>query len=117
MGKAAVSNITVSLGLAVAPKALAMARWSVVPSPLAILPLPPSWFRPLAPYCLLSWHLTAKNPSPGWHPTAPPLWLAPYCYSLAGTLLLTFLAGILSARWLRSPFSPPLIVRRFLGYA
>jgi len=25
--------------------------------------------------------------SPGWHPTAP-LWLAPYCYSPAGTLLL-----------------------------
>jgi len=80
MGKASVSNITVSLGLAVTPKALAMARWSVVASPLAILPLPPSRFRPLAPYCPLSWHLTAKNSSPGWHPTAPP--------PLAGTLLL-----------------------------
>jgi len=88
MGKASVSNITVSLGLAVAPKALAMARWWVVASPLAILPLPPSRFRPLAPYCPLSWHLTAKNSSPGWHPTAPPPsgWhptashrLAPYC--------------------------------------
>jgi len=57
-----------------------MARWSVVASPLAILPLPPSRFCPLAPYCPLSWHLTAKNSSPGWHPTAPP--------PVAGTLLL-----------------------------
>jgi len=80
MGKASVSNITVSLGPAVAPKALAMARWSVVASPLAILPLPPSRFCPVAPYCPLSWHLTAKNSSHGWHPTAPP--------PLAGTLLL-----------------------------
>jgi len=80
MGKASVSNITVSLGLAVAPKALAMARWSVVASPLAILPLPPSRFRPLAPYCPLSWHLTAKTPPPaGTLPLPPPL---------AGTLLL-----------------------------
>jgi len=80
MGKALVSNITVSLSLAVALKALAMARWSVVASPHAILPLPPSRFRPLPPYCPLSWHLTAKNTSPGWDPTAPP--------PLAGTLLL-----------------------------
>ena len=87
MGKASVSNITVPLGFAVAPKALAMARWSVVASPFVILPLPPSRFCPLAPYCPISWHLTAKNSSPGWHPTAP-LWLAPYCYSPAGTLLL-----------------------------
>jgi len=72
MGKASVSNITVSLGLAVAPKALAMARWPVVARALAILALPPSRFRPLAPYCPLSWHLIAKNSSPGWHPTAPP---------------------------------------------
>jgi len=71
-----------------------------VASPFAILPLPPSQFRPLAPYCPLSWHLTAKNSSPGWHPSAPP--------PLAGTLLLTFLAGIPSARWLRSRFSLPL---------
>jgi len=88
MGKASVSNITVSLGLAVAPKALAMARWSVVASPLAILPLRPSRFPPLAPYCPLSWHLTAKkllsrlapycSPPSGWHPTATH-WLAPYC--------------------------------------
>ena len=49
-------------------------------SPFAFLPLPPSGFCPLAPYCPLSWHLTAKNSSPGWHPTAPP--------PLAGTLLL-----------------------------
>jgi len=80
MGKASGSHITVSLGLAVAPKALAMDRWSVVASPLAILPLPRSRFRPLAPYCPLSWDLTAKNSSSGWHPTAPP--------PLAGTPLL-----------------------------
>ena len=47
-------------------------------SPLAILPLPPSRFRPLAPYCPLSWHLNA-NPSAR---------LAPYCSPLPGTLLL-----------------------------
>jgi len=146
-----------------------------VASPLVIRPLPPSRFRPLAPYCPLSWHLTAENSSPGchptappplagtlllpplwlalycsprlagtlllpplklapycsppsgWHPTAPPplagtlllppLWMAPYCYPPAGTLLLTFQAGIASARWLRSPFSPPPIVRPVLGYA
>jgi len=123
MGKALVSNITVPLGLAVAPKALAvvpkalavvpkalavvpkalavapkalaMALWSVVASPLAILPLPPSRFRPMARYCPISWHLAAKTPPPavtvllpsGWHPTATH-GLAPYCYSLAGTLLL-----------------------------
>jgi len=34
----------------------------------------------------------------------------------SGTLLLTFLAGIPSARWLRSPLSPPTLVRPFLGY-
>ena len=59
MGKASVSNIVVPLGFAVAPKALAMARWSVVASPLLILPLPPSRFLSagtvlplkLAPYC------------------------------------------------------------------
>jgi len=72
-----------------------MARLSVVASPLAMLPLPPSRFRPLAPYCPLSWHLTANPPprlapycSPpppagtlllpiGWHPTANHRWLAP----------------------------------------
>jgi len=51
MGKASVSNITVSLGFAVAPKALAMARLSVVASPLAILPLPPPGS--------VRWHRTA----------------------------------------------------------
>jgi len=67
-----------------------------VASPLAILPLPPSRFRALAPYSPLSCHLTAKTPprlapycSPladillqitGWHPTAT-RWLAPYCSS------------------------------------
>jgi len=62
-----------------------MARLSVVASPLAILAPPASRFRPLAPYCPISWHLTAK-PLPGWHPTAPHR-RAPYCYSPAGTLL------------------------------
>jgi len=66
-----------------------------VASPLGILPLPPSRFCPLPPYCPLSWHLTAKTPPPagtlrlpsGWQPTATH-GLAPYCYTLAGTLLL-----------------------------
>jgi len=79
-----------------------MARLSVVASPFAILPPPPSLFRPLAPYCPISWHLTAKTPllagtqllPSGWHPTATHR-LAPYCSSS--------LAGIPSARWLRSP--------------
>ena len=47
------------LGLFVVPKALAMARLLVVASPLGILPPSPSRFSPLAPYCPLSWHLTA----------------------------------------------------------
>jgi len=51
-----------------------------VASPFAILHLPPSRFRPLAPYCTLSWHFTARKLLP---------WLAPYCSpALAGTLLL-----------------------------
>jgi len=84
------------LGLVVVPKALAMACLSVVASPFAILPPPPSRFCLLAPYSPLSWHLTAS----------PPLWLAPYCYSPAGTLLL--LTGWRpTARWPRSPLYPP----------
>jgi len=106
MGKASVSNITVSLGFVVVPKALAMALFLVVASPLAILPPPTSQFCPLAPYCPISWHLTAI-PTPGWHATAPHQ-LARYCYSLAGTLLL--LSG-----W--HPTAPPPIGRPFLGYA
>ena len=111
MGKASGSNITVSLGFVVVPKALAIARLSAAASLLAILPLSSSRFCPLAPYCY--------HPLPGWHPTAHHR-LAPYCYSLAGTLLLlagwhptatrwlapycsSSLAGIPSARWLRSP--------------
>jgi len=95
MGKASVSNITVSLGFVVVPKALAMARLSAAASLLAILPLSSSRSRPLAPYCY--------HPLPGWHPTAHHR-LAPYCYSLAGTLLL--LAGwhpTAHRRWLASP--------------
>jgi len=86
MGKASVSNITVLLGFAVIRKALAMARSSVVASPLAILPLPPAGS--------VCWHRTAPKAGtllvillPGWHPSALHR-LAPYCYSPAGTLLL-----------------------------
>ena len=83
------------LGLVVVPKAIAMAHLSVVASPFAILPPAPSRFSPLAPYCPLSWHLTAL----------PPPWLARYCYSPAGTLLL--LTGWHpNAWWLRSPLYP-----------
>jgi len=64
-----------------------MAPWSVVTSPLAILPPTPSQFCPLAPYCPISWHPTA-TPLPGWHPSAHHR-LAPYCSPPAGTLLLT----------------------------
>jgi len=94
MVKASVRNITFKLGFIVVPKALAMARLSVVPSPLVIPPPSTSRFHPLAQYCPISLHLTAKTlPQAGtlllstrWHPTATHL-LAPYCYSPAGTLL------------------------------
>jgi len=79
MGKASVSNITVSLSFVVVRKAPAMAHRSAVASLFVILPLSFSWFSPLALYCY--------HPLPGWHPTAHHR-LAPYCYSLAGTLLL-----------------------------
>jgi len=55
--------------LVVVPKARAMARFSVGGSVFAILLPPLSWFCPQALYCL---------PAP---------WLAPDCYSPAGTLL------------------------------
>jgi len=77
MGKASVSNIVVSLGFVVVPKALTMARLSAAASLFAILPLSFSQFCPLGPYCY--------NPLQGWHPTAHHR-LAPYCYSPAGTL-------------------------------
>ena len=79
MGKASVSNITVSLSFVVVPKALAMARLSAAASLFATLPLSSSRFCPLAMYCY--------HPLSGWHPTALHR-LAPYCYCLAGTLLL-----------------------------
>jgi len=79
MGKASVSNITVSLGFVVIPKALAMSRLSAAASFFAILPLSSARFCPLAPYCY--------HPLPGWHPAAHHR-LAPYCYLSAGTLLL-----------------------------
>jgi len=65
-------------GLVVVPKAIAMAHLSAVASPFAILPPRPSRFCPLARYFPLSSDLSAS----------PPPWLAPYCYSPAGTLLL-----------------------------
>jgi len=83
------------LGLVVVPKAIAMARLSVVASPLTILPPPPSRFCPLAPYYPLAGTLLLK----------PPSWLAPYCYSPAGTLLL-LICWHPTARWLRSPLYP-----------
>ena len=115
MGKASVSNIKVSLGFLILSKALAMARLSTMATPLVILPQPPCWFYPLAPYCPFSWHLTAK-PLPGWHPTTPHL-LAPYCYPPAGTLLLLVvgwhplcpvapLAHLISKRIILRPISP-----------
>jgi len=61
LGKALDSNITVPLGLVVPPKALAMARFWLVASPLKILASCLSQFRPLLPYYY--------NPLPGWHPT------------------------------------------------
>jgi len=95
MGKASVTNITVSLGFVVVPKALAMARLSAAPRLFAILPLSSSQFCPLAPYCY--------HPLPGWHPTAHHR-LAPYCHSLAGTLLpLTGWHPTAHRRWLASP--------------
>jgi len=89
MGKASVTNITVSFSFIVVSKALAMARLSVVASPLAILPPPPSQFCPLAPYYYF--------PLLGWHPTALHQ-MAPYCPSLT---------GIPSARWFHSHLYPP----------
>jgi len=97
MGKASVSNITVSHGLVVVPKASAMACLSAAASLLAILPLSTSWFCPLAPYFDL--------PFPGWHPTAHH-WLAPYSSSPAGILLLLVGCHLTAhRRWLASP--PP----------
>ena len=66
-------------GFVVVPKALVMARLSAEASLLALLPPSFSRFCPLAPYC--------HTPLTGWHPTAHHR-LAPYCYSLAGILLL-----------------------------
>jgi len=85
VGKASVSNIVVSLGFVVVPKALAMARLSAAASLFAILPLSSSRFCPLAPYSyhpLPGWHPTALQPAgtllllTGWHPTAHRRWLA-----------------------------------------
>ena len=93
MGKASVSNITVSSLLFFVPKALAMARLSAFASPLAILHPPPSRFRRLPPYCPISWHLTAN----------PLHRLAPYCSAPAGTLLLIIVGWHPLSLWLRSP--------------
>ena len=88
MGKASVSSITVPLSFVVVPKVLAMARLSVVASPLAILPPSPSRFCPLVPYYYI--------PLPGWHPTRD--------HRLA--LYHSSLAGIPSALCVRSPIYP-----------
>jgi len=65
-----------------------------VASLLAILPPSTSRFCPLAPYCPISWHLTAN----------PPPQLAPYCSPPAGTLLLlTGWHPTAHRRWLASP--------------
>jgi len=79
MGKASVSNITVSLRLVIVPKALAMARLSAAASVLTLHPRSTSRFLPLALYCNI--------PLPGRHPTAPHR-LVPYSYPSAGTLRL-----------------------------
>jgi len=80
--------------LVVVPKAFAMARLSAVASLLAILPEHPSRFRPLAPYCPISGHLTAN----------PPTQLASNWSPLAGTLLLlTRWHPTGHRRWLASP--------------
>jgi len=95
MGKASLSNITVSLSFVVVPKALAMARLSAAASLIAILPISSSRFGPLAPYCY--------HPLRGWHATAHHR-LAPYCYSPAGTLLLlTGWHPTTHRPWLASP--------------
>jgi len=95
MGKVSVSNIVVSLGFVVVPKALAMSLLSAAASLVSILPLSSSRFCPLALYCY--------HPLPGWHPTAHHR-LAPYCYSPAGTLLLlTGWHPTALRRWLASP--------------
>jgi len=96
MGKASVSNITVSHGFVIVPKALAMAvcRLWLARSRSFLLPPPGS----------VRWHHTALlagtlllNPPQastlllptGWHPTTTHR-LAHYRYSPAGTLLLLF---------------------------
>jgi len=95
MGKASVSNITVSLGFVVIPKALAMARLSAAAILFAIIPLSSFRFCPLAPYCYHS--------LPSWHPTAHHQ-LASYCSSSAGTLLLLISwHPPAHRRWLASP--------------
>ena len=83
------SNITGTVGFFVFPKALVMARLSVVASPFAMPPPSPSRFCPLVLY----YHY----PDPGGHPTAHHR-LAHYCSPLA---------GIPCVQWLCSPFYSP----------
>jgi len=87
MGKASVSNITVSLGFVVVPKALAMARLSAAAILFAIRPLSSSLFLPRPPTATLLSPPGTLLLITGWHPT-PNHRRAPYCYSPAGTLLL-----------------------------
>jgi len=95
MGKASVSNITVSLGLLVVPKAVAIARLSAAASLFTILLLSSSRFCRVGPYCY--------HPLPGWHPSAHRR-LPPYCSSSAAPLLLlTGWHRTAPLRWLASP--------------
>jgi len=84
MGKVTVSNITGSLSFVVVRIALAMARFSVLASPLAILPPPLPGLSPCtvlldsSPWlacdcCLSAGTLLLLT---GWHPTSHRRWLA-----------------------------------------
>jgi len=79
MGKASDSNIWVSPSVVVIPKALAVASQFVVACWFVMLPLSSFQFCLLAPYCSVPL-LCRHSPAPQW--------LAPYCYTSAGTLLL-----------------------------
>jgi len=85
MVKASVSNIAVLLRLVFVPKALAMARSSVVASLVAILPSPTSRFcllaplllQQLAPYCPLI--LPDRSSTPRLHPVVVFHYLLAWC--------------------------------------
>jgi len=94
VGKVSVTKIMVSSRSRRGSNSGCFGPLSIVASMIAILTPPPSWFRPLAPYCPFSRPLTAK--------TAPRL--APYGSQFAGTLLLqTGWHPTAPLRWLASP--------------